>query len=252
MNNLKIKPALSNNYDVYFSVYENHVGLFTVGGFYKKIHDFIYQNSTTVITDPAALNLPAFTQGFFTSFPVNNKELVDLWGLELDWQTNFWYLPGLLRGLVLNANYTNIFSESTYPRTETQVEWVTDPWGFPTQKVTYVYSTYRDRLIDQPDDIVNMAVGYDLGGFSARLSLLYQTDIFKQTAFLPEMRTSTDDYWRWDLSIKQNLPVTGLQLFLNVNNFLATHDKILIRGTGFPSGDEFYGVTVDLGLRYRM
>ncbi len=252
MNNLKIKPALSNNYDLYLSVYENHVGLFTVGGFYKKIHDFIYQNSTTIITDPAALNLPSFTQGFFTSFPVNNKELVDLWGLELDWQTNFWYLPGLLRGLVLNANYTHIFSESTYPRTETRVEWVTDPWGFPTQKVTYVYSTYRDRLIDQPDDIVNVAVGYDLRGFSARLSLLYQTDIFKQTAFLPEMRTSTDDYWRWDLSIKQNLPIKGWQLFLNVNNFLATHDKILIRGTGFPAGDEFYGATVDVGLRYRM
>ncbi|RPH92002.1 MAG: TonB-dependent receptor, partial [Calditrichaeota bacterium] len=195
MNNLNIKPALSQNYDVYASVYENHIGLFTVGGFYKKIQDFMYQNSTTVITDPAALNLPAFTQGFFTSFPVNNQEMVDLWGIELDWQTNFWYLPGVLRGLVLNTNYTHIFSESTYPRTETKTEWIEDEWGFPAQKVSYVYSTYRDRLIDQPDDIVNVALGYDVAGFSVRLSLLYKNDIFKQTAFLPEMRVTTDDYW---------------------------------------------------------
>ncbi len=251
-NNGNLKPAMSENYDFYLSVYENYVGLFTIGGFYKKIHDFIYQNSLMILIDPSIYNLSADLKNFkVDGLPINNKDIVNLWGLELDWQTNFWYLPGLLRGLVLNANYTHIFSESTYPRTETRVEWVTDAWGFPTQKVTYVYSTYRDRLIDQPDDIVNVAVGYDLKGFSARLSLLYQTDIFKQTAFLPEMRTSTDDYWRWDLSIKQDLPLKGLQLFLNVNNFFATHDKILIRGTGFPSGDEFYGVTADLGLRYR-
>lgn len=252
MNNLNLKPALSQNYDLYFSAYENHLGLFTAGGFYKKIRDFIYQNSTTVITDPASMGLPAFTQGFFTSFPVNNKEIVDLWGVELDWQTTFWYLPGILRGLVLNANYTRIFSESTYPRTEAKTEWVTDQWGFPSQKITYVYSTYRDRLIDQPNEIINLAVGYDLKGFSARISFLYQTDIFKQTAFLPEMRLSTDDYWRWDISIKQDLPFKGLQLFFNVNNILSTHDKILLRGTGFPAGDEYYGTTADIGLRYRM
>ncbi|MBN2091851.1 carboxypeptidase-like regulatory domain-containing protein [candidate division KSB1 bacterium] len=252
MNNLGLKPARSQNYDLYLSTYENYIGLFTIGGFYKKIHDFIYQNSYFVIDNPAAYNLPSFTKGFFTSFPVNNQEIVDLWGIELDWQTNFWYLPGLLRGMVLNINYTHIFSESTYPRTITNTEWIVDQWGFPAQKIIYEYSTYRDRLIDQPDDIANVVLGYDLGGFSARLSLLYQTDIFQQTAFLPEMRMSTDDYWRWDFSIKQELPVRGLQVFMNVNNISATHDRTLIRGTGFPTSDDFYGMTLDLGLRYRL
>ncbi len=252
MNNLGLKPARSQNYDLYLSTYENYIGLFTIGGFYKKIHDFIYQNSYFVIDNPAAYNLPSFTKGFFTSFPVNNEEIVDLWGIELDWQTNFWYLPGLLRGMVLNINYTHIFSESTYPRTITKTEWIVDQWGFPAQKIIYEYSTYRDRLIDQPDDIANVVLGYDLGGFSARLSLLYQTDIFQQTAFLPEMRMSTDDYWRWDFSIKQELPVRGLQVFMNVNNISATHDRTLIRGTGFPTSDDFYGMTLDLGLRYRL
>ncbi len=252
MNNLGLKPARSQNYDLYLSTYENYIGLFTIGGFYKKIHDFIYQNSYFVIDNPAAYNLPSFTKGFFTAFPVNNEEIVDLWGIELDWQTNFWYLPGLLRGMVLNINYTHIFSESTYPRTVTNTEWIVDQWGFPAQKIIYEYSTYRDRLIDQPDDIANVVLGYDLGGLSARLSLLYQTDIFQQTAFLPEMRMSTDDYWRWDFSIKQELPVRGLQVFMNVNNISATHDRTLIRGTGFPTGDEFYGMTLDLGLRYRL
>ena len=34
----------------------------------------------------------------------------------MDYQTRFWYLPSVLRGLVFNANYTRTTSEAIYPR----------------------------------------------------------------------------------------------------------------------------------------
>ncbi len=41
LGNPALKPALTQNYDIYGSVYENHIGLFTAGFFYKDIDDLI-------------------------------------------------------------------------------------------------------------------------------------------------------------------------------------------------------------------
>ena len=41
-------------------------------------------------------------------------------GIEPKWQTNLWYLPEPLSGLVFNVNYTHIFSEARYPKLSRQ------------------------------------------------------------------------------------------------------------------------------------
>ena len=95
-------------------------------------------------------------------------------GVELDWQTHFWYLPSFLNGLVLNVNYTHIKSESYYPY-QKKIAKVTVYFI----KYSYVDTTRSGRLIDQPNDILNLTIGYDIGGFSARLSFLYQDNVLK-------------------------------------------------------------------------
>ena len=82
--------------------------------------------------------------------------------------------------------------------------------------------------------------------------MLYQSDIFKGTNFWPEKRSSTDDYLRWDLSLKQQLPIEGLQVFYNLNNFTSASDRALLRGNNFPTSEQHYGLTMDLGIRYRL
>src|SRR5690606_5028022 len=42
---------------------------------------------------------------------VNNPYEGRITGFEVDWQTNFWYLPRPLNSLVLNVNYTRLSSE---------------------------------------------------------------------------------------------------------------------------------------------
>ena len=145
---------------------------------------------------------------------------------------------------------------------------------------------YVDRLLDQPKDIINYSIGYDYLVFSGRLSMNYISNIFSGTNFWPELRQDTDAYQRYDLSLKQKLPVKGLELFFNVNNIFEEVDIRRLRGFNLydpdlsssyyqylndqmknnssalevlddvprsqraKSSEQHYGRTIDLGFRY--
>ena len=61
--------------------------------------------------------------------------------------------------------------------------------------------------------------------------MMYISDVFKTTNFWPELRESTDAYERYDLSLKQKLPIKGLELFLNVSNLNEAIDVNRLRGS---------------------
>ena len=248
MGNPFLKPATSRNFDLNVSVFENYVGLFSIGGFWKKIHDLIFYTGKRAILDPAELGLPDYTYGSTYSTFVNNEYDVDLWGIEAEWQTHFWYLPGFLSGFVFSVNYTHIFSEAKYPKTIIESQF--DPGHIPPFVQTNIDTFYTNRLVNQPNDIVNLSIGYDYKGFSARLSMIYQSNIFKYNNFYPELEGFIDDYLRWDLVVNQKLPVKGLKVFMNFNNISGTYDKAIVAYTKFPTSEQRYGYTIDLGLRY--
>ena len=60
--------------------------------------------------------------------------------------------------------------------------------------------------------------------------MLYISDIFTTTNFWPEMRETTDAYRRYDLSMKQKLPIEGLELYLNIANLNEAIDITRKRG----------------------
>ena len=175
---------------------------------------------------------------------INNPNRVELWGLESDWQTHFWYLPGVLSGLVLNVNYTHVFSKAQYPFTV-----VTHPTPL---KTVYVDSTYEDKLINQPDNIVNVSLGWDYKGFSILGSMIYQSAIFNSTNFHDQLRTDKKEYLRLDLAAKQKLPWYGIEVFMNINNLNGANDTYIVRGNGFNDTDESYGLTAQLGFRVNL
>jgi TonB-dependent receptor len=245
-NNYLLKPARSQNYDLAVSFYNNTIGLFSIDPFLKQINDFIFSEGDVYLTDPSQYpGLPSYTSGYLLNTQINNPYRVDLWGLELEWQTHFWYLPSILKGLVFNINYTHIFSGAKYPFVLTKVT------GYPPV-ITHVDTAYTDRLIDQPSNIVNLSVGYDFKGFSMRVSMIYQADVFSAANFFPSLRKSTASYTRWDFSAKQNLPWFGIQTYLDINNINSEPDISLINGTGFPSNEQSYGLTANLGLRWNL
>ena len=258
-HNYRLKPGRSTNYDFSISIYENYIGFFNTGLFYKKIDDLVYNPGEMVITDPSVYDLPENLGAETISTTINNKYDARIWGVEFDWQTYFWYLPEPFNGIVLNVNYTHIGSKTKYPRNEMRETIVgyDTTYVFGQQRILPIWETinvdtfYTARVVNQPNDIVNISLGYDYKGFSARMSMLYTDDILTGTNFWEELRTATDTHVRWDLAIKQNLPIKGLQLYYNLNNFTNAVDRALIAGNKNPAREEYYDLTMDLGLRYR-
>ncbi len=248
-NNPYLRPSQSTNIDLYASLYNNEIGLLTVGGFYKEIKDLIFWAGIGSIVDPNVYGLPETTAGKTISKMVNNKYPAIVKGIELEWQTHFWYLPGILKGLVFNINYTHTFSSVKYPRTIIETKYLNvKPWVI----VTNIDTFFTDRLINQPNNILNMTVGFDYKDFSTRISLLFQDDIFAKSNFWKRHRATSDKYTRWDISVRQKLPIEGLELLGNFNNITATIERDVNVGTGYPMREQHYGSTIDIGLRYRL
>jgi len=243
-----LKPELAESFDINLTFSGNYIGLFSVSGYWKNIKDKIYSTGQRILKDPAKYDIPDIYLGRDFAAQENIKDISTVKGFELDWQTNFWYLPFYLNGLVLNINYTKIFSKTKYPKTEYKSRLISEaPW------VVYdeIDRSYWDRMQNQPNDILNVSLGYDYKGFSGRVSMFYQSDIFIHSSFWEEERILTDDYLRWDLSVKQKLPWKGLEIYGNVVNLNSALDKDYIDGNNQPTSMEMYGMLIRLGLRYR-
>jgi TonB-dependent receptor len=262
--NSQLRPAHSTNYDASVSVYQRYVGLFTVSGFTKSIDDLIIGVNYRVHPDVPQLPGMNIPQSWVNHTPdgpvygadtyVNNPFPAQYRGIEFDWQTNFWFAPSVLRGVVVSANYTYLESDMTYQRY----------FLVPTDSIktlrprTYYMGIKTDslrvgRMPDQPTHVANVTLGYDLGGFSARVSYLYQSDVSTSVAQRPALDAFSGDYGRWDFSVRQRLQ-RGVEVFANFNNITGRADRSYretATTTHRPSFIENYGFTMDIGARYR-
>jgi outer membrane receptor protein involved in Fe transport len=248
-NNFSIKPVTSENLDLVVALHSNEIGLLSFNGFRKRISGLVFF-STRFLSDLREFpDLPQNTTLLYQlNTYINSTIPVDLYGLETEWQTNFWYLPGFLSGFLLNVNYTHIFSEAKYPKTIMQYQYEED--GTATRVVADTF--YTARLLNQPNDVLNLMLGYDYAGFSARLSFLFQDNIFRNPDWWPQLRTMSGRYGRWDFSVKQELPWAGLQVYVNVNNLNAEDDVTNNTRQSFPVAIDQYGLSAMVGVRVRL
>ena len=183
--------------------------------------------------------------------PINNPNNSSYYGLELSWQSNFWYLPGLLSGLVLDLNYTMIWSSTELPYMGF-VQGIDSSGFFPITVYQAVYETRESRMLDQPANIFNARIGWDYKGFSTRLSFRYQgstiTSIDPLHSLLDEVNNAM---FRIDLNARQQITerlAVSLDI-ANLNNYI--DDRIVdALGQTFPRRSEYYGMNIILGVRY--
>ncbi len=247
LSNFRLKPELSRNWDIQISAHSNKIGLFSVGAFYKQITDMIFWTGQKAITDITFFELPQIMNRQRAAWAVNNENEAFNYGYELEWQSNFWYLPGLLRGLVLNMNYTHNKSEAEYLRTRIKMQ--VDPKTYKTTLVNED-TTYISPMIQQPDHLLNLTLGYDYKGFSIRWAMRYKSHIFASSNWYEKLRGYSTDFIRYDLAVRQQLPVKGLEFFLNVNNLTKELEKNVINHMDFASYIEDYGRNGNIGIRY--
>jgi TonB-dependent receptor len=244
-----LRHARATNYDLFFSAYKGGLGLLTFGAFYKEIDDIFYPQEQQLVDGASAIaNGWPDNEGYrLTSF--TNADQTTVKGFEVDLQTTLSFLPKPFNGIVLNANYSRLFSE-------TQVFFLTSKTVLvrpfpPVFETTYTSNARLVTMPSQPPSIVNLSIGYDLGGFSARVSGNFQGTKATSYNVSKDFDQFTLEFWRWDASIKQDFG-EGWSFFVNLNNFTNQQDITFVRTEDYRGTTQSYGFTGTAGVQFRL
>jgi len=260
--NPMLRPAVSDNYDANFTFHADKIGLITIGGYIKEIKDIFYLQQSFLENIPDSFLKQKFPVVAYPSmlrqefdYYINSPYTAHLKGLELEWQSNFSWLAPPFNGIVLNANYTHVWSETKYVQHATRDSIV--QIGFLRIPVKVEHDTFFvNRLINQANDIGNVSVGYDYKGFSARMSFRYQGNVIRRIATNPQANEYTHNIYSFDFVVKQRIPfkLFDLEVFFNAINITGApaekryHEYNYLRNYYYPNAK--YNGKTDTYLRY--
>ncbi|WP_238751489.1 TonB-dependent receptor [Neolewinella maritima] len=248
--NPEVQTTVAWNYDVIASFYRSKYGLFTVGGFYKQLDNVFYtRNNFRILTEESSLaaGLPqglGSYLGFGLDEPVNTDG-TKVYGIEVDLQANMSFLPGLLSNIIFRANYSRIQSQTQFPRVRIEE----DDSEFPP-KQTVVEFNEEGKLEGQPANFGNVALGYDQGGFSGRLSVFFQDDYLTTITSLGLRDQLQKGYANWDLSLRQD--IKKITLLVNVRNLSNFSEGQFYQFRNLDTGSLKYDLQVDFRVRYTL
>ena len=255
VGNSALRPEHANNYDLLYENYLNPLGMIQAGFFFKQLT--APQLLTTI---PGGLDLSSFPPGYFPpalqavieQYPGDsitqyvNGQNAWLYGFELSYQQRLSYLPGVLRGLGISANYSYTKSREK---------------GVPLRND-------HPTLIDQAPHNFNISSTYDTKRFSMRAGLAYNGaslfsynwvspalvkgadpsglgafgpsgDVYTLTHFQVDAQASYRVFRGW------SAVVTGL----NLNNEAFGY---YTGSTQFVNQREYYKPTISGGVRYNL
>ena len=248
--NPNLKPEQWSSYDLLVALFSNEIGLFSVDGYYKEVKNNIWTRTYTRIPgDPV---LPGFgpNDQVNTTITLNNDKYVYVKGLEFEWQTNFWYLPSPFKYFSLDVNYSLIHSDAQYPTQRLFTTYQVDSRGRTIPVLNRVDSTVTGKMLNQPDNIANVSLGFNYQGLNLWLSYQFNGSIITSWSNQPELRGTQGSYQRWDLQIAQKLPIEGLVFRGDVSNINNVQQISKLVNDPRPTYMESYGWTSDIGIMY--
>ncbi|HLM99101.1 MAG TPA: TonB-dependent receptor [Bryobacteraceae bacterium] len=227
VGNPALKATHADNFDVLFEEYLKPIGLLQGGFFYKRIDLPIYPIETLLTSGPYT--------GFRQDQPQNGTNAW-LYGFETAYQQHLGFLPGLLNGLGISANYSYTASQAN---------------GVPNR-------TDNPRLIRQAPNTWNLSPTFDRGRLSMRLGVSYNQafiDAYNYQDGAPlGVNGPNGDHWFYTHlqvdaqgSYRLNKGFTVVVYGLNLTN------EVFGFYYGSPIWDnqrEFYKPTVGVGLRW--
>jgi TonB-dependent receptor len=271
LGNPYIKDTRAWNYELNTLIHDNTIGLISISGFYKVIDNLYHQMSGVSVDQVDSLFA---TQGMtwqttapFASIihqrslhnltmPYNSLRTSYAWGFEFEHQLNFGFLPGYLSNFTLSYNVSLTRSE-TYiigSQTVSHSDTTYDLRGNPHLTVTnfHVPVEYKRESEGQPKLYGNAALGYDIGGFSVRLSVFYQDEYVQQYSQDGQADIVVNTFSKWDLALKQKLS-DEIAVMLNINNLTNREETTSLKNNSstwvIPRTAELYGLTADVGVR---
>ncbi len=240
LGNPNLLPTHAQNFDLLMEKYLKPVGVIQAGVFYKFLTDPIFSAQTTV-----AANSLFFSNGvpILQTQPINGPS-AHLFGFEMAWQQQLRFLPGLLNGAGVRANYSYTNSDATF---------APNSFGGRTDHVP---------LQRQAPSNWNFDTTYDKKGLSARMGLTHNdANIFQYNFAVgqdlgpkgPNGDVYLYPHTQLDAQVSYWIPkghgfqvvASGLNLTNEVFGFYQGSEK-------FPIQREYYNRTVSVGLRWTL
>jgi len=216
VGNPHLDPTYSLNYDLMAEYYFGDIGIVSGGLFYKDISDPIFKSTKQAVVD-------GNTATVVTSL---NGDDASLWGAEFAFNTQFDFLPGVLKSLGLNANITLMDSEMNIPGRSDTV-----------------------NIPRQADLLYNTTLFFDDNVFNARLAYNYKGDYIMEHGSSDEFDEYYGENQTVDLSAGVNID-ENFSLFAELLNIT---DEPLVYYQGDESRPlqyEKYGMRGQVGIKY--
>jgi TonB-dependent receptor len=226
----------ANNYDVLYERFLKPMGMIQIGFFYKDLSKPLFTTQTV---------MEYLGADYAATKPVNGTD-AHLAGVEVGYQQHLSFLPGVLSGLGLNANYSYTSSEAH---------------GIPyTSSATTSYRTAA--LLRQAPHTWNIGPTYDRGRASFRAGVSYNSQNIYQYANVDPnttVLTSSAKGPAGDTFVygHTQVDVQGTVRLYKGLHFMAYGQNLTNAPFGFYNGDpkymiqrEYYKPTYSGGLRY--
>ncbi len=235
--NPNLKPTRSNNFDVLVEHYLKPYGLIQFGAFYKDLKDPIFSTQTILTSGQFA--------GFTQTQPTNGTK-ARIGGIEASYQEQLTFLPGLLSGFGVSANYSYTTSKAVVPN---QLE---------DGQIVSTNRSEDPHLIRQAPNNYNLDFTYDKSRLSARVGITHNDAYiysYNYTDGAPGgLKGPLGDVYLYghtqvDAQASIRL-IHGFQLIasgLNLNNEVFGFYQ---GSPEFPIQREFYNRTFSLGFRW--
>lgn len=269
LSNTNLKNADAWNFEANVQIFSNTIGLFSISAFYKNIKNEVHQLWLVPIKDKATTdslgvvflkNQVPFSTAYLLTYPYNSDRPTKVWGFEIEHQANLRFLPGLLSNIILSYNFSIIRSETYTPAQKYVTYYTTIPgWPWPVPQTKTILYEAKTRIADSPELFGNISLGYDIGGFSGRISYFYQGEYYNGYSGDHTYDNIQKAFGRVDLSLKQMI-TENISVGLNVNNINNAEEGSYLentsiylnessRGRRLETSSYKYGTTADLWLR---
>lgn len=211
--NPALKATASNNVDVSLEHYFKNVGILSAAFFSKNLDSYIY---STTSQQTVGSDLYRVTQ------PVNG-DAANLYGFELSLVRQLDFLPNVLRGFALYANYTHVQSDAKLPRG-------------------------NFILPGQANNMGNASVSYERRGLSARVSFNYQGHYILAVGAAPADDNWLDNRLEVDFSASQRINKHA-RVFIDTLNLANQPYRVYLGVPTRPIQEERYKIWAITGLK---
>jgi len=251
--NPNLKPEHWTSIDLGVAVHSRKIGLFSINLFYKNVKDKIAVKNWTKMSINKETVLGSFQpdQRVDVTETLNHPYDGIAKGIEVEWQTNFWYLPKPFNYFTLTLNYSYINNKTTYVYAATRDSLIGNVRGRPIYEKIQYDKLVEGPMTNQPSHLFNGSLGFSYKKFNTYISYQYIGEVFLQKAVIKELDSFKNAFHRIDLQANYKLPIKGMEIMLNIANIGDAHEMQKLRGDNRPTSIERYGWTADLGLRYK-